>query len=601
MIYDGDCGFCRRWIESWRGMTGDQVDYATAQEVRERFPEIATETFEASVVLVDTDGSVYTGAEAVFRSRATVPNKRGWLWCYQKIPGWAALMEWGYRRVAHHRLFFSILTKPYTYYGSRRMFLMLLGVVYFFAFMSLAVQITGLVGREGILPAADFLSRAKMQLGDSASWEIPTVFWLGSSDVVLQGICWAGAALSLFLIVGIAPLPVTILLWVFYLSLYSVGQTFLGFQWDILLLEVGFLSIFLTPFGWGPRSATKTRSSTAVLWLFRWLLFRLIFQSGMVKLLSGDPAWRDLTALQYHYETQPLPTWIGYWVHQLPPWIHHRSALLMFIGELILPFFIFMPGRIRVVGAVLLIFFQVIIAATGNYGFFNILTIALCVLLIPDQSWPKRIRRIFEPQADSNLARGSKGWPKWIIVPLTTLLLILSAARMEQRLSPTHFFSDYFTWLLKPVQSLYLANSYGLFAVMTKSRPEITIEGSRNGTDWLPYEFRWKPGDLKRKPAFVAPHMPRLDWQMWFAALRPPEHYPVWFHNLLIRLLEGSPPVLALLKENPFPEAPPSYVRAKVSNYYFTDAATKRATGNWWWRGSERSYAPVYGSKGQEQ
>lgn len=606
LIYDGECSFCRHWVESWQKKIGGAVDAKSSQSAISSFPQLKSINLSEAVALVDQDGTVYQGAEAVFRALAKNPKRGKGLWFYQKFPGGAGISEWFYRRVSRHRGFFSGLLrwflgremKPNTYYIPRRLFLILLGLVYLFAFVSLLVQVKGLIGSEGILPAHEYLKQVGLKIGGSAYWEVPTVFWLGQGDLFLIVVCCLGAGLSLLLIAGVAPLPVLFLLWFFYLSLYSVGQTFLGFQWDILLLETGFLAIFFSPLNWKPRRAIETKPPYAVLWLMRWLLFRLMFLSGMVKLLSKDPHWMNMTAMNYHYETQPLPNWISYWFHHLPDWVQRESTWAMFILELVVPFFIFIPGKTRILGAFLLAAFQTLIIITGNYGFFNILTISLCILLIPDRDWPNWIKKRFYPWIGPKVKAGIRNWPKFLIAPLVILILTLSVSRMERRLGDWNFFSSHFAWLLKWTQSLHLANNYGLFSVMTTKRPEITVEGSHDGEDWKPYRFKYKPGELNKRPEFVVPHMPRLDWQMWFAALSRPGRYPMWFHNFLIRLLEGSPDVLKLLRENPFPDQPPKFVRAQVSNYHFTTPEQKKETGNWWVSGPQKAYTPVYENRG---
>ncbi len=607
LIYDGDCGFCRRWIVVWKRITGDRVQYASSQEVGGRFPQISPEEFQSSVQLIDRDGSVYRGAEAVFRSLAAVPQKRWLLWAYQKIPGWAAVSEAYYRQVAAHRVFWSRMTRwvwgkhlePSTYLLTRKIFFTGLALVYFTAFLSLGVQIGGLVGSEGILPAARFLESLDQALGSKAYAMVPTAFWFNSSDAVLQWSCWAGAFLSLVLLLRVAPALVSFFLWVLYLSLYSVGQTFLSFQWDILLLETGFLAIFFAPLSMRPRGFDETEPPRAIRWLLWWLLFRLTFQSGLVKLMSGDPSWWDGTALAFHYETQPLPTWIGYFAHQLPLWFQKVSTYLMYGFELAVPFLIFSPGRLRVFGAILMVTFQILIFLTGNYGFFNLNTVVLCALLIPDYAWPKWVKRIFRWDSETMNRPLRPAWSKIIIVPVSLVIFILSLTVGFQRIWREEIKIPGIAALMELTRPFHLVNSYGLFAVMTRVRPEITVEGSHDGIHWQAYEFRWKPGDVKGRPRFVEPHMPRLDWQMWFAALRPSYRYPLWFHNFLARLLEGSPPVLKLLKKNPFPDQPPKFVRANIARYYFTDWATKRALGAWWIRGGEQPYSAVYEREGK--
>lgn len=586
LIYDGDCNFCRRWIARWQSFTGDRVDYVPFQEAAARFPQIPRENFQASVQLIETNGKVLSGAEAVFQTLAHAPGKRWMMGIYQNLPGVRFLTEWSYRLVARNRVLFSKLThflwgeclEPPTYFISSRLFLRLLGLIYLIAFISFWTQADGLIGKNGILPAADFLGSIAKQTGPERYGLVPTLCWLNTSNAFIHFLFAGGVVLSVLLILGFSPSLVLGGLWVFYLSLATVGQDFLEFQWDNLLLETGFLAIFL-----------GKRPSKIVLWLFRWLLFRLMFSSGVMKLVSGDPTWQNLTALQFHYETQPLPTWIGWYAHQLPGWFQMFSVGVMFAIELGIPFLIFMPRRLRLFGCFALITFQGLIAATGNYCFFNLLTVALCFLLLDD--FVKWGRFSFLANVKKRTVPIFR-WPKWVVLPLAGIILLVSTMQMIRQ------FRIQVRWPVPAVMLYQLAapfrtvNPYGLFAVMTTSRPEIIVEGSNDGETWLEYEFKWKPGDLKQRPGFVAPHQPRLDWQMWFAALGTYRQNP-WFINFCYRLLQGSPEVLKLLEKNPFSEKPPRYLRALVYHYRFTDPATLHAQGNWWRRKSKGPYIPV--------
>ena len=485
---------------------------------------------------------------------------------------------------------------PATYSVSRCLFLRALGLVYLAAFGSLGLQIVGLVGRDGILPAASFLEAARSQIGPGAYWRAPTLCWLfGAGDPVLQGLCLAGVVLSILLLAGLAPLPCLIGAWLLYLSLATVCRTFLNFQWDALLLEAGFLAIFMAPPR--PRCRLPCRPGPPALarWLVWWLLFRLMFSSGMVKLTSGDATWWNLRALDVHYETQPLPTWTAWYVHQMPGWFHSCCVAFMFFVELAVPFFIFAPRPLRRLACALLVGMQVILAATGNYAFFNLLTMALCLPLLDDDLWPRRWRA---PKTAEGPGVEAPAPPPprrrrlvWAAAPFAATLVILSLADMTAR------FRWQFPWpapvlaLGDILASFRIVNAYGLFAVMTTERPEIVLEGSNDGQTWVAYKFKWKPGEVTRPPAFVAPHQPRLDWQMWFAALGSYRNQP-WFQSFLFRLLQGSPPVLALLEHNPFPEAPPRYVRSVLYDYRFTDAATRRTAGAWWRREAKSLYSP---------
>lgn len=474
-----------------------------------------------------------------------------------------------------------------TYYVARWAFLRGLGVVYLCAFGSLWAQVLGLVGSRGILPVADFIDAVSRALGPERYGLLPTLLWFDASDAALSALCAAGVALSCALVVGIAPVLVLTALWAVYLSLSVAGQDFLSYQWDALLLESGFLAIFLAPVQLIPRPSREAPPSAVIVWLFRWLLFRLMFGSGVVKLASGDQTWRGLEALRYHYETQPLPSATSWWVHQLPASFQALSTLLALAAELVLPVLAFGPRRARVVSCVGLVGLQALIAGTGNYGFFNLLSALLCLLVLDDGCFPARWRGCFGTRADP-----SPAWPAAVTVPVGAVIFVLTAMPLWDQYGPVHSGPRGRSLPREVVSALRSFNTYGLFAVMTTERPEIVVEGSDDGRDWQPYEFRWKPGDLCRAPAFAGPHMPRLDWQMWFAALGSPRGER-WFPNFLARLLEGSPDVLSLLGRNPFPDRPPHLVRAELYRYRFTDRAERQRTGAWWRREYVGPYFPA--------
>lgn len=485
-----------------------------------------------------------------------------------------------------------VIPETETYYFTRWVFLRLLGIIYFVAFVSLGVQITGLIGREGILPAHEFLDAVFSVAGKTAHRILPTLFWLNSSDAFLRYVCMAGAGLSVLLILGLAPTFSCFVLWFFYLSLFNIGQDFLGFQWDILLLETGFLAIFFTPLTLkgGDRFSPP---SNIVLVLFWWLLFRLMFSSGYVKWASGDESWRTLTALNYHYETQPIPSPCSWFFHQLPAVFQKLSVIVMFFIELIVPFSVFMPLKFRRAGCACLIFLQVLIMVTGNYGFFNILAIALCLLLLDDSSWPRWARQKILPEGRIVEPDPKRRWPFWVTVPLAASLLFLSVSQTGVRLAGKRIpVPERLVTFERALTPFYLTGAYGLFAVMTTSRPEIIVEGSDDGEHWLEYVFKYKAGPLDRMPPFVAPHMPRLDWQMWFAALGTYQRFP-WFTRFLVRLLKNSADVTKLLEKNPFPDAPPKYIRASLYDYRFTDREEKKNAGPWWKRKYLRLYHPT--------
>lgn len=441
-----------------------------------------------------------------------------------------------------------------------RTFLRVLGLIYFIAFISFGVQASGLVGSHGIVPYTEYLAGMRQSLGRAAYWEIPSVLWLHPSDRSLAAVWIVGALFALVAALGYRQRAALALCLVLWLSLCAVGQDFLSFQWDVLLLEAGFLAVFVD-------------DSRARIWLFRWLIFRLMFFSGAGKLLSGDTSWRSLTAMSYHYRTQPLPTPLAWYFDKLPLGAQKASTLFVFVAEVTAPLLFFAPRRFRHIGAWITILLQLLILATGNYTFFNILTIALCLFLFIE---PRPAPRTRLDRGVSVLLAGFIG--------VTTGLLFLDLFAVD--LPPGG------NAVLHAIAPLRIVNRYGLFTVMTVERPEIVVEGSVDGETWRAYGFRYKPGDVMRAPPIVAPHQPRLDWQMWFAAL---ENYQQnrWFVNFMLKLLQGEPAVLRLLESNPFPTEPPRYIRARLYLYEFTGFGEKG-----WWKRQERGlYFPAVSLK----
>jgi len=585
LIFDGRCGFCRIWIDYWKRLTAGRIDFAPSQEVEDRFPQISREAFAQAVQLVRPDGTVASGARAVFETL----GREG---IYESSSFVASLSEAAYRFVARRRSFFYWLTRltfgkriePARFALTQWLFLRLLAAIYVVAFASLAVQVTGLLGEQGISPAHDFFSRVGTDLGWMRFWAAPSVFWWNSTDKVLAGAAWLGVGLGAVLFIGRMERLALVLLYVLYLSFSLAGQEFLSFQWDALLLEAGFLAIF---FG-----HTRTTQKT-IAWLYRWLAFRLYFLSGFVKLASHDPSWRNLSALDFHYWTQPLPTIVAWYADKLPRWFQHASTFMVLAIELGAPFLIFMPRRIRLFGAGLLLGLEALIFLTGNYTFFNLLAVAITLFLFDDQAlrgvvWtPRRVR---EWLMEELLQTGRAG--RLAAAALTLLILPLGLAQIFENVTaqlpgPLEVLARY----TSPFQ---IVNSYGLFAVMTTERLEIVVEGSDDGQQWRAYEFPYKPGDVNRAPRWAAPHQPRLDWQMWFAALGDYRTNP-WFVAFVERVLEGSPQVLALLEKNPFPNHPPHYVRAVTYEYRFSTWEEHRKTGAWWHREPHGQYLPPVG------
>ena len=597
LIYDGDCGFCRRWVERWRGVTGEDVEYATSEDAAPRFPAIPPERFREAVALVEPDGRATFGAEAVFRALATAPGRAWPLWLFEHVPGVERVAGILYRSVARNRPLLSrvsgwlwgpALLPPGDKFTTW-LFVRLLAIVYAIAFASLWVQVRGLIGHDGILPARDWLDAVRAQLGPAGRWYVPTLFWFGSGDGALVGVCAAGTALAILLFVGCAPPLMLAALWFCYLSLVSVGQDFLSFQWDSLLLEAGFIAIFLAPWAWFSRPASDPEPPRLARWLSRWLIFRLMLSSAAAKLTSGDPSWRHLTALTFHYETQCLPPWTAWYAHHLPLDFQRFSCAAMFAIEGLVPFLFFAPRRVRFAGAFATIGFQLLIALTGNYGFFNWLTIALCVPLLDDGVFR---RAIAAGASATHAAAGRARAPSWLLRPVAVGLLLLSLVPLGDVLGWRRTWLGPLPAIERQLSSLNVVNRYGLFAVMTTRRLEISIEVSDDGVRWREIPFRWKPGDVERRPAFVAPYHPRLDWQMWFAALSEFGR-DRWFLAFCRALLQGSPSVRALMTPDALPAPPPRYVRALAYDYHFTDAATRRATGAWWTRERVGPYGPA--------
>ena len=586
LIYDGECGFCAYWARYWKWLTGDSVDYRPYQEVAAQYPTISLADFQRAVQYVTPDGHHASAAEASFLTLSHARGKGIWLALYRKLPGFAAISELAYAFIAAHRQTFyrvSLLLwgrnhEPPRYDQISFLFLRLFGFIYLSAFISFGVQAQGLIGSHGILPLTELVDGVASRVGIERFFLMPMVFWWNASDLAIQVVCWAGAGLSLLLVFNLLPRLSLFLLFVLYLSLLYGGQVFMTYQWDAFLLETGFLALLLS------------FATTPGIWLLRWLLFRFLFMSGVVKLLSGDPNWWNLSALSYHFFTQPLPTPLAWYAAHLPLGVSIFATGATFFAELFLPFLIFFPRRLRFFAAFGILLLQSCILITGSYNWFNLQTMLLCLLLFDDSAlrsiMPQRLIRLLtvraEPSARQLVA-------KVLINALALLIVFCSLVEMDERFGGNPpVVAQAVDRLVEP---LHIVSSYGLFAVMTTERDEIIIEGSDDGTEWREYEFRYKPGDVTRRPGWNIPHQPRLDWQMWFAALEDPQSLP-WLSRLFQRLLQNEPTVTALLDRNPFPEKPPVYLRAQFYDYTFT-GSQKKAKGVWWDRRSLGLYFPV--------
>ena len=592
IVFDGDCGFCRQWVRRWEGITGDRVAYRPFQEVAGSYPEIGLDGFKARVWLIEPAGAARGGAGAVFRLYELEGDLRAPAWIYRHVPGFARVAEAGYDFVAGHRdaamtavrlLWGSIDRRP-TYRRTRSIFVRGMGLAYLAAFLSLGGQVDGLMGSRGIAPAAQFLDRVGQVLGGERYRLVPTVLWLDPSDRALHLLCWGGVALGGLVLAGFLAGECLTLLWIGYLSLVSVGTPFLGFQWDSLLLEAGFLTILIAPWGLRLDRASRGPGLGSIL-LVRWLVFRLMLLAGVVKLASGDPAWSAWEAMRYHYETQPLPTWTSWWMHQLPPWFQSASVGVMFWAELVAPWFVFGPRRVRLIACASIVLLQILIAATGNYGFFNLLTVVLCVTLLEDRDWGRRAVDPVVPGA------GPAWWRRAAFAGVAAVVVAVTTMEGLDRAGMAITYPAPLEAVRTGVEPFRSLNSYGLFAVMTTERPEIEVEGSLDGEHWVAYDFRWKPGPVDRPPRFAPLHMPRLDWQMWFAALSGDCRMQPWFLAFEDHLLAGTPEVLALLRDNPFPDRPPTQVRARLWRYRFTRIGERA----WWHREDAGWFCPPVG------
>lgn len=460
----------------------------------------------------------------------------------------------------------------------RDLFLRLLGAIFVAAFLSLYGQITVLVGEHGLLPAGSYLRHA------SGLLDAPTLFRLDAGDRALRLGALAGAVASLGLALGLAPRWCLAAIWILYLSLVTVGQDFLAFQWDNLLLESALLALFVAPAGLRPGRAPAPPAFGVLLLL--WLVFRLSFESGAAKLLGGDPTWRDLTAMASYYETAPLPTWVGWYAHQLPLWAHRLTSVLVYVAELGVPFLIWGGPRLRVAAFAALVAMQVLILLTANYSIFNYLSIALALFVLDDSQLGRAAAWLGVRLAPAP-PRPTVPRPIAALGAAAALVLVaLSLLRFASLFSPLPPLGT----VGRALDAVRSVNAYHLFAHMTLVRREVVIEGSADGVAWRPYEFRYKPGDPERRPTFVAPHQPRVDFQLWFLLLgqRWGSRY---FDTLLARLLTDPRAVAPLFAVDPFPDAPPRFVRVAVYRYRFTGPGDAD-----WWRRELEGYSRAVGA-----
>lgn len=466
----------------------------------------------------------------------------------------------------------------------RWIFLRCLGLIFFSAFYSLAFQIQGLIGPRGILPAGRYLDEvAGILPGLSRLYDVPTVLWLDAGSGALTALVWIGLLASALLVVNVWPRGSIAVCLVFFLSFISAAQDFSAYQSDGMLLEAAFLSLFFAPRGWRPGLGIDHPPSRAALFLLRWEWFRIYFESGVVKILSGDEQWRNMTAMDHYYENGPLPTWIGWWAHQLPHGVHAATAVATLAIELFLVWLAWLPRPFRLACCGVVTVLQIGIIASANYAFLNYLVLVLGFLLLDDRA----LARIGFPLPQATEATPTV--PRWRIVGAAaalvwifwaTVIVFLPLSRDPVLGAPAR--------ALAPFR---IANPYGLFAVMTRARYEIEFQGTVDGRTWVAYPFRYKPQDPAEAPGIYAPYQPRFDWNLWFASLGPWQQN-LWVLNVEERLRERSPDVLALFRRDPFGGRPPQAVRAVLWQYWFTDRATRRATGAWWRREPLGAWGP---------
>jgi Lipase maturation factor len=515
----------------------------------------------------------------------------------------------------------------------RWLFMRALGLIFFSAFYSLIFQIRGLIGPDGILPAGSYLNSVWQYMGVKGIWFAPTLLWLGSGPHALMLLSWTGLVASVLLVLNLWPRGMTAVCMVCYISFVAAAQDFSSYQSDGMLMAAAFVCLFFAPPGLRPRLGKDHPPSWASHFLLQWLWFQIYFESGFVKLASHDPEWRSLTALDHYYENGPLPNWVGWYVQQLPHWFHAGAALYTLGSELLLVWMLFLPRRYRILCFFIVTPFQISIILTANLAFINYLVLCLGILLLDDRfllavrklvcfHLPGRNTRteISNSPAEANASSAA------VVVPVPAagpgggpamggsgVNFISGAKRFIERvwfacacvfLSWTFYVTAALLLLMlfpvlplpeSPILALEpfrIANSYGLFAVMTTARHEIEFQGTRDGKTWIPYPFRYKPQDPSQPPRIYAPYQPRFDWNLWFASLGTWREYPWVLHTELL-LLKNDPSVLELFAGNPFAGNPPVQVRAVVWQYWFTDKAEKRKTGLWWRREFQGSYAPT--------
>src|SRR5579863_7376521 len=503
----------------------------------------------------------------------------------------------------------------------RWIFLRALAAIYFSAFYSLLFQIEGLIGLRGILPAQRLLQVIGQQAGWERYWYVPSLFWIGSGSHAMMVVTWIGLIASVAAFCNLWPRLSLLLCFVCFLSFVTAAQDFSSYQSDSMLLEAGFIALFFAPRGIRPGLGLDSPTSRVSLFLLQWEWFRIYFESGLVKLLSGDEEWRNFTAMDEYYQNGPLPTWIGWYVQHLPHWFQAASVAATLAMELAIVWMLFLPRKARFICFCIVTPWEIGVILTANYTFLNYLVLSLGFLLLDDVSiqWllPARLKRRLpaavpatgtDPDALPAAPEGDwhpkqqRGrvvllWLRAVGSTVAAFFLIwigyATTAEMVRLLWRSSPLPETPIALLEPFR---IANQYGLFAVMTRGRYEIEFQGSNDGETWTPYLYRYKPQLLNQAPGIYAPYQPRFEWNLWFASLGDWQQY----HFVAFteeQLLDNDGDVLRLFRANPFPNAPPKQVRAVIWQYWFTTMDEKRRTGNWWRRELMGLYAPVIESE----
>ncbi|MDQ1471433.1 MAG: hypothetical protein QOJ99_2913 [Bryobacterales bacterium] len=461
------------------------------------------------------------------------------------------------------------------YWLTRLVFQRGLGLVYLVAFLCALNQFRPLLGERGLLPVPSFIRQVPFS-------KAPSLFYLAPKDWAFSAAAWAGILLSALVITGLADRYTSWLnalvwfgIWLLYISFVNVGQTFYAFGWESILLEAGFLAIFL--------GARHVEPPLIVIWLLRWLAFRVMFGAGLIK-LRGDPCWRNLTCLDYHYETQPMPNPLSWYLHTAPEWTHKAGVAFNHFAELLVPFLYFLPQPLATIGGLITIVFQGSIFLSGNLSWLNVLTMVLAVSTVDGRYLAAVI-----PTRQPILTVPAVGY-RAAVIALALLVVALSIQPVRNMLSPRQVMNTSYN-------PFHLVGTYGAFGGITRQRYEVVVQGTDDdvltpSTRWKEYEFKGKPTDPSRMPPQIAPYHLRLDWLMWFAAMSTYYQHP-WFVNMMAKLLANDQPLLGLLKTNPFPEHPPKYVRAELYEYHFANPETRRKTGQWWVRTPAGSYFPA--------